>query len=443
MTLLCEVALRPDELGGIGQAAIFGSLVEPLSDSFSADAADVYDRIFAHVIDVCRRDAGGRDLDVLLRRFGVGDEGDLLRRRRRLREVASRPVASGPIRRAIVLSRVTVGADVAVTSVILRKLRTRWPDADIALLAGRQTREVFGAEHNVRVVEVGYERQGTLLGRLMAWRALVAAVDREREGLSPSELVIVDPDSRFTQLGLLPVVDGDVGYAFFESRSQARPGVSTLGELTSLWADEVFGGEDRAGPMVALPPDDVAMGTRVVTQLRAAGVVRVTAVNLGVGGNDRKRVSEDFERRLVDALLAGGHTLILDKGVGDEVERVDRIVGALARAGRRVIDLTEPALETLGARPLACDVLTWQGRLAAFGALIAASDLYVGYDSGFQHIAAALGVPLVDVFANAPGPLFVDRWTPFSRAPVAVVQVASEGGDLDRAVADVLARCRR
>jgi ADP-heptose:LPS heptosyltransferase len=340
-----------------------------------------------------------------------------------------------------------VGADVAVTSVILRKLETAFPGAEIVLLAPRQAREVFGADGRIRVADLTYARQGTLLGRLMAWPVLVAALDRERKGLSDRELVIVDPDSRFTQLGLLPVVEGDIGYCFFESRTWSVPGVSTLGGLTSRWADEIFGGTDQARPMVRLDPGDLALGTRLGAALRKGGASRIAAVNLGVGGNDRKRISEEFERRLVEAFLAEGHTLVLDKGVGDEVERVDRIVTALRSAGRTVVEATEPDLGRLPASNLRCDVLTWQGRLGIFGALIGASDVYVGYDSAFQHIAAALEVPVVDVFVNAPSPVFVERWTPFSRAAVSVVRaertVNGPMPEVDPVLGEVLTHCQR
>jgi len=44
----------------------------------------------------------------------------------------------------------------------------------------------------------------------------------------------------------------------------------------------------------------------------------------------------------------------------------------------------------------------WDGSFAGFASIIAASRLYVGYDSAGQHIAAAAGVPLVSVFAGFP-----------------------------------------
>ena len=70
-------------------------------------------------------------------------------------------------------------------------------------------------------------------------------------------------------------------------------------------------------------------------------------------------------------------------------------------------------------------------------AIVAASDLYVGYDSAFQHIAAALAVPSIDVFVGFPNALFAKRWRPWSRAEVTVIEVAggwpeAAAGTLDR-----------
>jgi hypothetical protein len=54
----------------------------------------------------------------------------------------------------------------------------------------------------------------------------------------------------------------------------------------------------------------------------------------------------------------------------------------------------------------------WEGSFAAFAAIIAASRLYVGYDSAGQHVAAACGVPLVSIFAGFPAPRMFHRWRP-------------------------------
>ena len=67
----------------------------------------------------------------------------------------------------------------------------------------------------------------------------------------------------------------------------------------------------------------------------------------------------------------------------------------------------ERAVERSGVR-----ATFWNGSFAGFAAIIAASRLYVGYDSAGQHVAAATGVPLVGIFAGFPVPRMFDRWQP-------------------------------
>src|SRR5262249_37846271 len=118
--LLGEIAALEDgALSSVGRRAIFAALVEPLGDAFTPDAAARYDVLFAPLIQHCRRDAGGERLDQTLARFGVRREADLLKRKALVSR--PRPFSRGDrerIRKVFVLSRVTVGADVAVTSVV-------------------------------------------------------------------------------------------------------------------------------------------------------------------------------------------------------------------------------------------------------------------------------------------------------------------------------------
>ena len=115
-----------------------------------------------------------------------------------------------------------------------------------------------------------------------------------------------------------------------------------------------------------------------------------TAVSLGVGENPAKRIPDPFEERLLALLAAGGAALAIDKGAGgEEAARVERAVG---RSGVKAA--------------------FWEGSFAGFAAIIAASRLYVGYDSAGQHVAAACGVPLVSIFAGFPAPRMFQRWRP-------------------------------
>src|SRR6185503_8210297 len=83
---LCELALHADqERSALGQSLIFGSVVENLADSFEPDKALLYDHLFAHVIDHCRRRQTGRGFDACLSGFAVSSSDALIARKERAR----------------------------------------------------------------------------------------------------------------------------------------------------------------------------------------------------------------------------------------------------------------------------------------------------------------------------------------------------------------------
>ena len=71
-------------------------------------------------------------------------------------------------------------------------------------------------------------------------------------------------------------------------------------------------------------------------------------------------------------------------------------------------------------------LLTWQGGIGRFAALIAESTAYIGYDSAGQHIAAALGVPTIDIFTGFTSPRMPERWSPHGPGSVHVLVLAAE-----------------
>jgi ADP-heptose:LPS heptosyltransferase len=339
--------LPPALLEDPGGQALFGILVEGLADRFEPALCDVYARLFSQAVAPVAENV---------------DPALLVARYQRVRR--PRPISFEP-HRVFVLSRVTLGADVAVTSVLLAAAKQRFPHAEIVFVGPRKNYELFAGDPRLRHADMAY-RRGGLLQRLEVWgplKALLAAPDS----------VVIDPDSRLTQLGLLPVCPEE-GYHLFESRGYGAETDRPLPELAAAWAAETFG-VSGAKPYVAFERS-VAGGH--------------TAVSLGVGDNPAKRIPDPFEERLLGLLAAGGATLAIDKGAGgEEAARVER---AVQRSGVKAA--------------------FWEGSFAGFAAIIAASRLYVGYDSAGQHVAAACGVPLVSIFAGFPAPRMFQRWRP-------------------------------
>jgi ADP-heptose:LPS heptosyltransferase len=317
--------------------ALFGILAEGLADRFEPSLCDIYARLFSPVV------------------------GGSVARYQRVRR--PRPVQCEP-RRVLVLSRVTLGADVAVTSVLLAAAKERFPNAEIVFVGPAKNFELFADDPRLRHAPIAYQR-GSLRDRL--------AVSEDLKALAADpDCLIIDPDSRLTQLGLLPIGAED-RYHLFEGRSYGGESDRALPELAADWAAETFGVQN-AMPYLAIPRDEA----------------RYITINLGVGENPAKRIPDPFEEDLIALLAATGEPIVIDKGAGgEEAARVER------------------AVEHAGVRPQ-----FWEGSFAGFARLIAASRLYVGYDSAGQHVAAALGVPLICIFAGFPAPRMFERWKP-------------------------------
>jgi ADP-heptose:LPS heptosyltransferase len=334
-------SLTTDECSG----ALFRVVVEGLADRFEPALCDVYAQLFAEAI-------------------APGESAALVERYNRVR--VPRPIVGEPAA-IFVLSRITLGADVAVTSVILDAAKRRFPDAAIYLAGPRKNWELFAADPRIRHLPVNY-RRGTLRDRL-------AAVPELREALAAPDSIVIDPDSRLTQLGLLPVCPED-RYYFLESRAYGGDGADPLPVLASRWAKQIFG-VSGAAPYVAVTPSPAGQKTGI-------------AISLGVGENPSKRIADPFEAELLKLLAQIGEPLYIDQGAGgDEAARVEH---AIAQSGAKVE--------------------RWHGSFAGFASIIAKSRLYVGYDSAGQHVAAACGTPLISVFAGFSCPRMFARWRP-------------------------------
>jgi ADP-heptose:LPS heptosyltransferase len=315
--------------------ALLSVVVERLGDLFEPALCETYERLFRQVIErVCP---------------------ELMPRMRQ----ADWHMKTPPRRTNLVyvLSRITLGADVAVTSVMLDAAKRRYPDAQIVFVGPRKSYEMFEADPRIGYLEAPYARSGALVDRLKASASLYF-----------DEGIVIDPDSRLTQLGLISVCD-EARYFFFNSRAyRVNLGISAA---AADWAAKTLSGLGR--PYVALR----------ASREPAADIT----VSLGVGENPAKRLDGEFERELLHALAETGASILVDKGVS--VEERERVENAILPGMR-----------------------THDGAFAPFASQIARSKLYVGYDSAGQHVASACGVPLVSIFKGYVNERFLHRWSP-------------------------------
>lgn len=445
---LADFALSDDEaMAKSASRAIFTSLIERLADSFDPVAVSLYNQLFAQIVARCRADHRGEAIDRELKAFCVESEQDMLARAESLRSSKSKiDLISRRVKLIAVLSRVTIGADVAITSVVIERLKQIFPDARIALVGGGNVTELFGGDGRLSFHHTGYSRAGATLERLFNWIDVLNCIRGLTENMEPDEYLIADPDSRLTQLGLLPVADDD-RYLFFPSREYQHASSHSLTELASVWLDDIFGPSAPTLPRVSLKPEDIAAGREVAKRLRQNNSRPVVTINFGVGENAAKRIGNAFEKSLVAELIREGAIVILDRGAGeDEISRADAVIdNALKLNPRvRVIEIDEENLKrSLDSNQLTlADMVVWRGRIGMLAALIVESDLYAGYDSAGQHIAAAMGVPSIDVMAGYTSPRMVDRWRPTGKSQSRVIAIdtlnspANQEATLDEAMGD-------
>ena len=468
---LAELATSEDrETAKQATGAFFTSLVERLGDSFEPRAVALYNRAFAQLIQRCRESDRSGALTGELTRFGLGSEDEIVARADTLRHRRPRAAlseASLEMRRVIALSRVTLGADVAITSVMIERMKRAFPRAEITLVGGRKAAELFGGDARLSFKEINYSRGGATIERMLSWIDVLGCVRELTYGLRRGQYLILDPDSRLTQLGLLPVscavesfdetggetvghgslLDDD--YLFFPSREYRSDSAQSLGQLASDWLDETFGYEETTHPHVSLTRSDIEAASVLVKRMRR-DARPIISINFGVGGNQSKRIGDGFEARLVNHLIQDGAAIIFDKGAGeDEMQRANDVISSVARSsreGRAVseIEIDEDYMKALASADVVnADLIVWGGRIGVLAALISESDLYIGYDSAGQHIAAALGVPSIDVFAGFSSLRMLDRWRPTGKAESRVVAVDKQAkADTDALISNVLRHAR-
>jgi ADP-heptose:LPS heptosyltransferase len=339
--------LSLDQVRALGEnqpADFFRLIVEPLADSFDPEQSAEYERLMRAWIPSPPQVTPG-----------IPDRVDTV----------------------FVLSRVTLGADIKITSIILDAMKRRFPGASIVFVANRKSAELFAADRKITHVNADYPRSGPVSGR-------IAFAHELRQLLNTPHSIVIDPDSRMTQLGLIPICDPEHHFHF---PSRTADWAENLTDLTKQWLTATFG---QSGEAYIAPEPVTADGDRPMA-----------AISLGVGENETKRIPGDFETRLIRDLGARFRTLWIDRGAGGEEAR--RVTAAAEASG--VINR----------------VRFREGSFAGFASIISQCDYYAGYDSAGQHAAAASGTPLVSYFAGAPSDRFRRRWAPSGCGAIEII----------------------
>ena len=146
--LLCEMTTfsEDNDLTGIAAQALFRIIIESLCDDFEDLQTETYNRVMAQLISFCRKLPSGQELDRCLNEFKIFDSDDLLQRIKTIRMDGKHLARQKDVKKILLLSRVTIGADVAITSIIIQRFADLFPDAEIVLIGGSKLDEVYGGK---------------------------------------------------------------------------------------------------------------------------------------------------------------------------------------------------------------------------------------------------------------------------------------------------------
>ena len=415
---IAAIAANPvDDLAKAGLRALFQGIVEPLNDAYMEPQRLAYYQAFAQVIDYCRHLPGGVALDQALGGFGLRTAADLVERTMRIRRPAPMDAAAcRAVRQVFVLSRITIGADIALTSIVFEKAINAFPQAQIIFVGPATTFPLFAGNPRLHLAAINYQRKGGLIGRLNTWLEVLQTI---RDGCSSDDYVIIDPDTRLGQVGLLPFSADDRNYFFFEP--ELKPGVQ-LARSLSAWLDATFVEAEpkQSYTKLYLTTDDQQLSNRMLAPfgLEAKPVI---GIHLGAGGAMEKTLSIGFETELLRRLLADGATVLLYKGVNAaEEQRTQDLVQRLNALGISSTEISEHTQDPVDTE--ARVIAFARTQLGVSTALLGHCQQIVSYSSSSKHIAGALRVPVTIIYVRDLK--FADKWAPYTASPVNLLRIA-------------------
>ena len=422
--LLCEMStsFTDMQLNNRAASALFEIIVEELCDDYEEMPVEIYSRLMSQVITYCRNVSAGTALDKRLTDFGISSFEELNHRSNFVHSRQYKYDIDKPPEKIVLLSRVTIGADVAILSVIVQRLAKIFPQAEIVIIGSDKLTGIFGGNLGIRIHPLSYARRGGLFERFSSWHATSVILADEMPLDSEENILLIDPDSRISQLGILPLTHHD-NYLFFNSRTcDSTAKNARMAELANRWIDTVFGVSGFSFPRVWTPSSVTRHARNLTCSIRAAGCKKLITMNFGVGNNPRKRLDLDFEKQLLGEILKSPQTVVLlDRGFGeDELSRSDSLISYLRdqghqTAGSRFGDSEYPGISH-GIVGVECSI----GEISA---LIAECDEFIGYDSACQHIAAATQTPTLTIFAGSNNKSFIRRWSACGNTQCNIVHV--------------------
>jgi len=416
--LVTQIAVLEDsELNKIGIKHLFVDMVEKFNDTYELDKRLSYYTLFSQVIDLCR--PLSKKLDEHLSQFDINGEADLVARNKRIRnKKAWNSSDNSEPDKILVLSRVTFGADIAITSLAFAKMQRMFPEAEIVFIAPPLAEPLFAGNPKLKFRSLEYSRKGNLVGRLESWLELLEVVEEEIK--TADSYLVIDPDSRLCQVGLLPLTQKDQGYYFYEPSFDQK----LLAQDFAQWLDEKFEEKDPEViySKLYLQSEDEEKAGQLFEKLKFKKPV--IGIHFGTAGEESKQMSLEFEEQLITSLIKEGLQILLYKGAGEkEEERTEKLFEKLKKLSVEVLEVDQSQMASLDTPAPELTVFS-RTSLGESAAILGQCQQILCYSSSSKHIAGAQKVPVTVIYIREAD--FVDRWVPYTDSQVNIVRITPE-----------------
>jgi len=427
---------------------LFGTLIHGLRNSFKKREGDAYLRIFPYFVLAAREQS--EIVKDWFKKMEISESDpldDLYKKSLELRAQKKQLTQSeiNKIKKIIILSRGTIGAEILAAGVLFPPLIEHFKEAELIFVdscgAGNQ---IFN-HPRIKLVDKFVNKDGEelslkwsrkslpILERLEYPAILSEFISIETNNLSPEEYIIIDADTRLSQTGAMPLSKNN---HYFIDTVAERDDYEDNRSIATICSDYI--GQLLNAPSIHYPQIYLSEGDKKIAQdtWNCLGFNRRKIVLVSfTSGFESKTLSPNFEKRLINKLIELGITPLIERSpdINEDKKNVG-LVNYMKENGKEVIeiDLNKP-LNLLDNKTEAA-IYTFQSKVGPLAALIEKSNLVISYDSKNQHISAALSTPFITIFTGHINNLFLKRWTPISKNFSRIVEVQKKGNYEDEAL---------
>jgi len=420
---------------------MFGVLINELKKSFKKREGDAYLKIFPYFILAAKNQS--EIIKNWFEKMEISESNpleDLYKKSLELRKPKKQLTQDEikKIKKLIVLSRSTIGAEILASGVLLPQLIEQFKTAEIIFIdscgAGAQ---VFN-HPRIRLVDKFVNEKGeeislrwnrkniSILERFEYTATLSEFISLEIDNLGQEEYIILDADTRLSQTGAMPISKENHYFIDTVMEDDDSERVESIAAVCGKHINRLLNTQNAGYPRVYLSERDKKIAQEIWDffgfDKKNMALVSFTS------GIESKTLSPSFEKKFISKLIELGFTPLIERSPDPQEDKKNvEVVNYLRKNGKEVleIDLSKP-LDILD-KKIEAEVYTFQSKIGPLAALIEKSNLVVGYDSKNQHIAAAVSTPFITLFTGHINNIFLKRWTPISKNFFRIVEVEKKG----------------